>query len=271
MAGEDQIGSIVNRRALPTILLVLAILCVLLSFAVGWYSVDTTLRRWVYDQSNPPDYDGSLIPPVFELDLEMRMLSIDTYSAPQQLQENIEERGGEPNYDEHAGRMGTIMLGMLMMQLVVLLALLALAGFYMLHRKGRKSLGPTIKRLSVVFIILMTLSLLYFAVRIGPAAREDEQYILSRYSFDDSVAYESLQPELGFWRIWTSDKRTINVPNQGLQVWQFTVESKPSAGWWLSLAALGCVVGARIVAQRNGEFDLDGMPPSSQYPKPAYG
>jgi hypothetical protein len=271
MAAEDQIGSIVNRRALPTILLVLSVLLVLLSFAVGWYSVDTTLRRWEYDQSNPPDYDGASLGVPFELDLEMRMLSIDTYSAPDQLRRNIEERGGEPNYDEHAGRMGTVMLGMLMMQLVILLCLIALAGFYSLHKKGRTSLGPTVKRLSVVFIVLMFLSLLYFAVRIGPAAREDEQFILSRYSFDDSVAYESLEPELGFWRIWTSDKRTINVPNQGLQVWQFTVESKPSAGWWLSLAALGCVVGARIVAQRNGEFDVDAMKDAPQYPKPAYG
>ena len=211
------------------------------------------------------------MPPLYELDLEMRMLSIDTHSAPSVLAENIEERGGEPNYDEHAGRMGTIMLGMLMTQLVVLLCLVALAGFYALHRKGRKTMGPTVKRLTVVFIILMTLSLVYFAVRIGPAAREDEEYILSRYSFDDSVAYESLQPELGFWRIWTSDKRTINVPNQGLQVWQFTVESKPSAGFWLSLAALGCVVGGRVVAQRNGEFNVDEMADTAQYPKPAFG
>lgn len=271
MSAEDQIGSIVNRRALPTILLVLAALCVLLSFAVGWYSVDTTLRRWQFDQSNLPDYDGALIPPIFELDLEMRMLSIDTYSAPQALQANIEERGGEPNYDEHAGRMGTIMLGVLMMQLVVLLALVALIGFYALHRKGRKTMGPTVKRLSVVFLVLLLLALVYFAVRIGPAARADERYILSRYSFDDSVAYESLQPELGFWRIWTSDKNTINVPNQGLQVWQFTVESRPSAGWWLSLAALGCVLGARVIAQRNGEFDVDGLVDAPKYPKPVSG
>lgn len=260
MADADGLGGLVNRRALPVVLLALAGLLILLSFAVGWFSIDATLRRWAYDQSAPPDYDGAFIPPLYRIDLEMQMLSIATDASPEALRQTIDERGGTPNYDDHAGRMGTVMLGMLMMQLVVLLSFIALAAFYGLHRRGRRELAPTVKRLAILFAVLVVASLLYFMFRMGGAAREDEEYILSQYQFNDQVAYAPLEPEIGFWKNWRSDKTTLTLPNNVREVWEFQVESRPSAGWWLSVGSLACVLGARIVAQRNGEFDEEPEP-----------
>lgn len=248
---EDAWGGLVNRRALPGFLIVLTGVLLLLSFFVGWFSIDAKLRRWTYDENNPSDFDGAPLTPTARIDLEMRMLSIDTSASPSDLQRAIEAQG-EPTYDDHAGRMGTVMLGVLLMQFTTFVCFFALVGFYFAHRRGKRGFGRTIRRLFMLFAVLVVVGLLYFSVGIGPAARDDEQYILEQYPFSDQVAYASLRPDIGFWKTWTSDKVTVSPPNSERQVWEFEVKSNPSAGWWLTLAALLCAVGARMLADREG-------------------
>ncbi|HLE46757.1 MAG TPA: hypothetical protein VI818_00555 [Candidatus Thermoplasmatota archaeon] len=251
-AADDSYGGIINRGGLPSILLGLGVLLVLVSFAVGWFSIDAVLHRYAYDESAPNNAGAEQ--GVIRLDLEMHMLKIETRANPLQLEENIRERG-EPTYDDHAGRMGTVMLGVLMLQFVVLLALLATAGFYYLHRRKRHDYAGVTKRLCTVFLVIAVLTLLYFALRIGPSARDDEQYILDRYDFLGDVPASPIEPEIGFWKTWKSFHTRVTIPDTGeTEMWQIVVFSRPSAGFWLMAASVGCVLGARIVAGRNGEF-----------------
>lgn len=257
---ETAYGGLVNPRTVPIFLLGLGIVLVVLSFAVGWYSVDATLRRWSYDPENSSgDFVGSFLPPLARIDLEMQMLSITTDASPTQVQNAIVSRG-EPSYDIHAGRMGTVMLGMLFMQFAVLVAFAAVTGFYVLHRRGKHDYAGVTKRLFIVLYLLFTVSLVYFTLRIGPAAEADEEVILEAYPFSDQVAYAPLKPELGFWKEWKSDRTTVTIQGDDRQVWEFEVVSRPSAGWWLSVAGFGCAIGARIMATRNGDFDWVGSP-----------
>lgn len=267
---EGAFGGLVNRKALPGFLLILTGLLLLLSFFVGWFSVDAKLRRWSHDESNPPDFDGAPLTPTARIDLEMRMLSIDASAAPAELQRSIEAQG-EPTYDDHAGRTGTVMLGVLLMQFTAFVCFFAIAGFYYLHRRGRRNLGRTVRRLFVLFAVLLVVGLLYFSGRIGSAARADEEYVLEQYPFSDQVAYASLRPDIGFWRTWTSDKVTVSPPNSERQVWQFEVRSNPSAGWWLSAAALLCAVGSRVLAQREGLLEKPETPGAALQANPAPG
>jgi hypothetical protein len=262
---ETAYGGLVNPRSVPGFLLGIGILLVLLSFAVGWYSVDAKLRRWQHDPENAEgDFVGPFLQPLYKIDLEMNMLSIKTQAAPAAIENAIVSRG-EPSYDVHAGRMGTIMLGMLLMQLSVLAAFAATTGFYVLQRRGKNDYSGVTKRLFIVLCALTLVSLVYFTLRIGPAAEDDEKVILEAYPFSDQVAYAPLTPELGFWKQWKSDKTTVTIQGDNRQVWEFEVVSRPSAGWWLTVAALGCAVGARVMAARNGDFDmassLDAPPP----------
>jgi uncharacterized membrane protein YidH (DUF202 family) len=266
---ESQFGGLVNPKTLPMILLGFGLLLLVLSFAVGWYSVDAKLRRWQHDPENAQgDFVGPFLGPLYKIDLEMNMLSIKTSAAPSQVETLMASRGGEPTYEDHAGRMGTIMLGVLLMQLAILVAFAATTGFYVLHRRRRNDYSGVTKRLFIVVCVLIVVSMVYFTARIGPAAEEDEKVILNLYPFNDQVAYAPLTPELGFWKQWKSDKTTVTIQGDNKQVWEFEVISRPSAGWWLTLAALGCAVGARVMAARNGDFGFEqGIEPPPPPPK----
>ncbi|MBI2079055.1 MAG: hypothetical protein HYT80_11945 [Euryarchaeota archaeon] len=197
-ASDESFGGMVNRRSLPGILLGLAVLLILVSFAVGWFSVDAILHRAAYDETAPDNAGREF--GTARLDLEMHMLKITTQANPIAIEEKIRERG-EPTYDEHAGRMGTVMLGVLMVQFTVLLSILAVSGFYYLHRKRR-------------------------------GAR-------------------------------------VTLPQTGdTQMWQAEVIPRPSAGFWLTVVALGFGVTARVLAQRNGDFADETVPqPIPKLPK----
>jgi hypothetical protein len=271
MAQESNYSGLVNKRAIPVFLLCLGLFFVFLSFFVGWYSVDAKLRRWAYDPENPPDYDGPFKPPLWAIDLEMKMLSISTTGHPNQLQDAIDSRGA-PSYDEHAGRMGTVMLGVLLMQITTLIAFGSATGFFMLQRRRRHDYAGVTKRLFIVLFLIMSLSLAYFMVRIGPAAKADEEVILAAYPFTDQVAYQPLKPDLGFWKQWNSAKTRVPVGSNNYEIWQFEVVSNPSAGWWLTVAAVACAIGARVVGARNGDFDrLEAPEPPPAANAPAAG
>lgn len=269
-ASDDAFGGIVNRRGLPSILLGLGILLVLVSFAVGWFSVDAILHRAAYDET-APDNAGKEFGRA-RLELEMHMLKITTQANPTAIEQQIRERG-EPTYDEHAGRMGTVMLGVLMMQFAVLLSLLATAGFYYLHRKKRGDFAAVTKRLFIVFFLLTTLGLVYFGLRIGPSAKADEHYILERYQFLGDVPVSPIQPDVGFWKTWKSFWTRVTLPQTGeTEMWQVEVLSRPSAGFWLTTVALACGISARVLAQRNGDFAHESIAPAlPKLPKIASG
>lgn len=267
-------SSLINRRTLPVLLFGLAGVMLVLTFFVGWHTLAAGVQRWQYDEANTENHKGAPQPGRVNIDLQMTMLSIQTTARPSFVQDFIDGRGGGPTYDQHAGNMGSIMLGVLLMQAVVFVAFLALFLFYLVNRRNRDAaFAPIVKRLFVVFVILAACVLLYFSVSMGPAALKDEKEILKTYKFGET-SYLPLEPRCSpaFWCTWTKCCSTVQNPATGQkELWQFTVESHPSAGWWLQIGGLGLAGAAVFVARRNGEFQarLEPPPPTTVANAPA--
>lgn len=269
MAQDDSLAGIINKKSLPTALLVFAGLLLFISFFVGWFSVDAELRRWQYD----PDSEDHLGSPIGKanLDLEMKMLSLGVTIEPDNIQELMEDRGGPPTYEDAAGASGTVMRGVLLLQVATTLCFFALLGFYALQRKRKTDYSRIVKRLYVLFVILTLVTIAYFSFRIVPAAEEDEKYIINEFSLSDDDYNPNIEPDIGFFIHWETKPAEYSQGTER-QMWKFTVMSGPSGGWYLSLIAFGCVTAARIIGARNGDLtpkDEDGpAPPPPLAPPP---
>jgi hypothetical protein len=256
MAEPDDDKSRFDVRVLPMAAMILSALLVLLSFPVGWYSIDVDVQTWEFDDTKPQNKGDPL--GTFKLDLEMTMLNLETHFLPNALENKIKANQGLPTYDEHAGRIGTIMLGILILQASVLLTLVSVIVFKAVDRKTHRE-RSTIMALSVVLVVLSLFVLVYFAAAIGGAAQKDVQYLVTKYRFDDQAGYNLNEIKVGFWQDWKTD-RPQNVPVSGsLQVWEVQAQSRPSAGWWLlSASTLVFFVGAAIYTRQASSDPLVG-------------
>jgi hypothetical protein len=243
---EDAVGlGGFNKDRIPALALGLCAFLLLLSFFVGWYTIEVRVDHWQYDGSQEEN-KGSQLPDLV-MQLHMKMFSIDTSAKPTQFEEQVRQQG-EPTYDSHAGRMGTKMLGVFLLQLTALVALVALVGFYVWHR--RRDQSETLTRMGVVFMFLAAFAVLYFATTIGTAAQEDTRFILGQYQFEEGASYDLSDVEVGFWKVWqTEEPHTVTVNGQQ-EVWEVTATSRPDAGWWLEVAALASFAVAAVTHQK---------------------
>lgn len=251
MAQEDSLAGIVNKKGIPTVLLLLSGLLLFISFFVGWFAVDASLQRWEYD----PESSDNLGAPLGKasLDLEMKMLSLGVTAKPSNIEAMIESRGGPPSYDDAASTSGTVMLGVLLLQVALGVCFAALLGFYLLQRRRKNDYSRIVRRMFILFVVLAVVTLAYFSIRIVPAAEADEQSILRDFRLSDSGNPGELRPDIGFWLRWET-KPTRNTVGTEEQMWKFTVTSGPSGGWYLTVIALAATTGARILGARNGDL-----------------
>lgn len=248
---------------------------VLLSFFVGWFSVDTSFDSWFYDPG-ADDGKGEKIPYVLKIDTEMKPLSMGTSITPKSVQEGLTQEGevGLPTYEDHAPRTGTQFLGIFVLLALELLVVLVAIGFYFWNLRARRNFGPTIWKLSALYagVFLFMVGLLIFAV--PHAAEQDTREILSTYH-DDIRAQpgggqlpnikndfpEMLEPNVSFVWTWTCCPVNPDSPNpnrdasvfnvQGNQILVLmTTKSRPSTGFWLqSVGLVSFFVGLAFAAR----------------------
>lgn len=268
MAQDEALAGIVSKKSLPKVLLVFAGIMIFISFFVGWFSVDASLQRWDYDEA-AEDHVGVPLGKA-SFDLEMKMLSMETHAKPSNIEELMTNGGGPPSYDDAAPNSGTVMLGVLLLQVALGVCFLALIGFYSLQRRRKNDYSRVIRRVFLLFIVLAILCLGYFSFRIVGAAETDETTILNEYRLSENSVYDDLNPEVGFWLRWETKKTEIETTD-GKEIWQFTVVSSPSGGWYLTVLAVAGAIGARILAARNGDLTPkeEGLvPPPPAVPPP---
>lgn len=255
MAEPEAPGVDTFLRRAPSFALGIAGFFLLLSFFTGWYGVEILVDEWAYDSSQPEN-KGAQTPFQYVLNLDMKMFSMDASANPALLDQRI-EAAGEPSYDEHAGRIGTKLLGIFLLQATALVAFASVVLFYWLNK--RKDHEATLRRLGIVFLVLGMFTLLYFATTIGGAAQQDVDVILADpdYTFAEGASYDTGDLEVGFWKTWRTDEPQVVQVNGQNRVWEVTAMSRPSAGWWLHLAGLvvfvaGAVLKERVEAERVG-------------------
>lgn len=244
---EDELGGESFLRRAPAFALGIAGFFLLLTFFTGWFGVELTVDTWDYD---PEQADNKGAPGLqYEMHLDMKMFSMQTSANPTLLEQRIEE-AGEPSYDEHAGRIGTKMLGMFLLQATALIAFAAIVLFFWLNKRHDQE--PTLRRLGIVYLVLGAFTLLYFAATIGSAAQQDVDVILDDpdYQFAPGANYDIVDLEVGFWKTWRTDEPQVVTVNGQQQVWEVTAKSRPSAGWWLHLASMAVFVGAAVLKER---------------------
>lgn len=250
-----------RSRSLPVWLMGAAAILLLLSVVTGWFSVDTTADVYDYDPAAPGGQGPHNLRAV--VDVEMRALSLDTRIRPDTFDRRVEEYG-KPTYDEHAGRSGTVMLGVLLLSLTTLLALGAFLGFYHWNRKGRRDVGRVARRTGILFLVLAFLTLLYFGVRIADAAQEDTWAILDEYQPNRFVSEfpalnpDQLHPRLGFWfHHWPCCPvpESVYPTSGGEKLVLVEVVSNPSSGFWLFGGGALLSLAGFVLAVRDGQFD----------------
>lgn len=234
-----------NKDRIPALALGVCGLLLLLSFFVGWYQVEVRVDNWAFDSSQEENKGTQF--PDYVLTLRMQMFSVDTSGKPTQFESQVTAQG-EPTYDSHAGRVGTKMLGVFLLQLTTLVSFVVLVAFYIWHRK--KDQSETLTRMAVVFMFLTAFTILYFATTIGGAAQDDTRFILNQYQFEENANYDLSEVQVGFWKKWETDEPHTVTVNGQQQVWEVTATSRPSAGWWLEVAALGVFAVAAVAHQK---------------------
>lgn len=252
-----------NPSKLPSTLLGAALLLFLLSFFTGWFSVDTKAEVYDYDPGQPGGQGDAVFPVPPRVDVEMQLLSLETKIRPDIFDRRVEQDLGKPSYDLHAGRSGTVMLGVLILLLPTLLTLAALFGFYSWNRRSRRDLGHVCKRAGRLFLAVSLTLLLYFGLRIGNAAEKDTWTILDEYQpsrFLDNFPNlhpDHLRPRIEFWWKWTCcpPPEGIYPTSQGDKLVIIQVDSNPSAGFWLAVSATLLASTGFAIANRLGHFD----------------
>lgn len=248
-----------NLSRLVTTLFGAAAFVLLLSLAPGWYSVDTEAEVYQYNPAAPQGKGDLLLNA--QVDVEMQVLSVETRIRPDLFDRRIEEYG-KPTYDDHAGRSGTVMLGVLMLALTSLAALAVFLAFHAWNRRSRRDLGPVVRRAAVVFFALGLVTLLYFAIRIPESAEGDTEAILDEYQPSRFLANfptlhpDQIRPSLGLWKTWRCCPLPQGVysTNEGERLVLIEVRSNPSAGFWLFLSGQALAGGAFALAARRGAY-----------------
>lgn len=248
MEEPEGLGTETFLKRAPSFALGIAGFFLLLSFFTGWYGVEVQVDEWAYDSSQP-DNKGAPTPFQYVLNLDMKMFSMDASANPDLLEQRI-EAAGEPSYDEHAGRIGTKMLGMFLLQGTALVAFGCVTLFFWLNK--RKDHEATLRRIGIVFLVLGAFTLLYFATTIGAAAQQDVDVILADpdYRFAEGASYDTGDLEVGFWKTWRTDEPQVVQVNGQNRVWEVTAMSRPGAGWWLHLASMVVFVGGAVLKDR---------------------
>lgn len=269
-----------NPGILPAAFIGLAVFLALVGLFAGWFSVDTKVEIWQYDETDAEGkgekciqlQSGPLC--MVRIDTEMRMTSLGTRITPNDLQDFIEETEGLPSYDAHMGRTGTAMLGVLMLHAIALLGLLGTAGFYLWTRQSAtRSFGPSVWRFAGLFGAFALISLLYVAVAVPSAAESDTNDVLTEYSFYlESQGFPPvdpalLAPEVQFWNTWTCCPPNSHFPRGGNEyLVVVTTESRPSAGFWLEALSLVLTTGGLALATNAGHLDDKGPAPPRPSP-----
>lgn len=240
---------------------------VLLSLVSGWFSVDTSAEVYDYDPAAPQGKGANTVNAY--VDVELKALSLATDIKPDIFERAVEQRTEKPSYDEHAGRSGTVMLGVLILSSASLLMVAALFGFLWWHRKGARNAGPVARRIALLFLVFGALTLGYFSIRVSDAAEKDTWVILDEYQPNNFIQTfpelhpDHLRPRIGFWTKWRccDAPQGVYTTDQGDKLVLVEVASNPSAGYWLFAgaevtAALGFALGVR-----HGHFEPKPPPP----------
>lgn len=277
----------VSLGPLPLILFGLAAFLALLTFFLGWFYVDTRAQAYNVDQADPEEGANWTRNNLLRgtIHMEMQPLELESQITPKNIEREVDRFNLEkPSYPRNAGNTGTAMLGIFVLQVVVVLTLVAAAGFYYWNTRSRRDFAPTIRRFAGLYaaFALLTMGYLYFAV--PAAAEKDTRVILQEYrpalrNITGDANPGLFRPNVTFWNTWICcpykshfkwrDPQTDRESEIGVVV---TVKSRPSSGFWIQLADLALVGGGLVLAQRTGQLDpksTSKSPPGGAPPGPS--
>jgi hypothetical protein len=268
--GSEEASSLANRyHILPAALLALALLLGLVSFAVGWFSVDTRVQVWEFDPQDPQgkgNYTGFSV----RVHNQMKPLELDTRIEPSEFRNQLESLTDLPSYDEHMPNTGTAMLGVFLLNAVAVAALAAAGGFFLLHRRVRKDFNRTVWKFAGLFAVFALLAMLFLGVTVPSAARTDTRDVLQGYmgylqnnpNFP-SIDPRMLEPNVKFWNTWVCCPPDSHFQrNQREYLVVVTAHSRPAAGFLLAGLEVMLVGAALALGHRTGQLQpkLEGMP-----------
>lgn len=247
---------------IPIALLGFALLLVLLTFSVPWFSVNTRIQAWEYD-ADEPDGKGRYTGQSVLVKTNMRPTTLETSIDPASIQAVLEQNRDLPSYENEMDGTGERMMGVLLLNIVAFFALAGATAFYVLHRRGRRDLHGGVWRFSGVFAVFTVFSLLYLAFSVPSAAQTDTREVLHGYA----VLFESqgfprldpamLNPNIYFYNTWVCCPPKSHFQhtdgNQYLVV--VTTKSSPAAGFWLASVSLVLAGAGLALARSTGQLD----------------